>query len=107
MLSGANYLPGGSKRFGFPHALHPDRIETRGRSRMKKLTFSSIPFLLIVYGLVPAVPAHAYIDPNAQNLLTQALTPLVIIAATGLTFLRKQTRAAIGWLTDRLLRRRI
>jgi hypothetical protein len=38
--------------------------------------------------------------------LTQTLTPLVIIAATGLTFLRKQTRAAIGWLTDRLLRRR-
>jgi hypothetical protein len=71
-----------------------------------KRTFSGVPFLLMVYGLVLAVPAHAYIDPNAQNLFTQVLTPLLIVAATGLTFLRKQTRAAIGWLTNKVLRKR-
>lgn len=50
------------------------------------------PFVLlgIVYLLVPAIPAYGYVDPNATGLITQIMTPLLVVAATGLTFLRKQ-----------------
>lgn len=59
----------------------------------------------IVCGLVLATPAYAYIDPNAQSLFTQILTPLLIVAATGITFLRKQAGAALDWLAGRLRRK--
>ena len=50
-------------------------------------------------------PAYAYIDPNAAGLVSQVLTPLLIAAAAGLTFLRKQVGEAISSLTRRLRRR--
>jgi hypothetical protein len=50
-------------------------------------------------------PAYAYTDPNAVGLASQILTPLLIAASAGLTFLRKRIRAAFGTLTRRLRRR--
>jgi hypothetical protein len=62
--------------------------------------FIPLPFLLIVYGLL-AIPAYAYVDPNTTSLLSQILTPVLIVAATGLTFLRKQVGSAIRWMAGR------
>ncbi len=52
-----------------------------------------------------ATPAYAYVDPNAGGLISQILTPLLIFAAAGLTFLRKQVAAAFVGLSRRLRRR--
>ena len=52
-----------------------------------------------------AIPAYAYIDPNAAGLVSQIITPLLIAAAAGLTFLRKQIGAAFATLSRRLRRR--
>jgi hypothetical protein len=59
----------------------------------------SLGFVLI------AVPAYGYVDPNAGGLISQVLTPLLIFAAAGITFLRKQVAAAFVGLTRRLRRR--
>ena len=67
---------------------------------------SRVALLVLVCGLLLAVPAYAYIDPNATSLLTQVLTPVIIIAAAGMTFLRKQAGSAIGWLAGRIHRRK-
>lgn len=40
-----------------------------------------------------ALPAYAYIDPNAAGLVSQILTPLLVAAAAGFTFFRKQVGA--------------
>jgi hypothetical protein len=48
-----------------------------------------------------ATPAYAYIDPNAAGLVSQILTPLLIAAAAGVTFLRKQIGAAFSSLSQR------
>lgn len=50
-------------------------------------------------------PAYAYVDPNAAGLISQILTPLLIAAAAGLTFLRKQVGAVFAGLSRRLRRR--
>jgi hypothetical protein len=68
--------------------------------------FGRIALLLTVYVLLLAQPAYGYIDPNTTNLLTQILTPLLVVAATAVTFLRKQTRSAIGWVADRIRRKK-
>jgi hypothetical protein len=72
----------------------------------RKRNFHRVPLLIIVGGLLMAAPLYAYVDPNATNLLTQVLTPLLVIAAAAFTFLRKQTGAAFGWLADRIFRRK-
>lgn len=48
----------------------------------------------VIYLLVPAIPAYGYVDPNATGLLAQIMTPVLVVAATGLTFLRKQVGSA-------------
>jgi hypothetical protein len=50
-------------------------------------------------------PAYGYVDPNAAGLLSQILTPLLIAAAAGLTFLRRRVAEVLSGLW-RLLRRR-
>ena len=55
--------------------------------------------------LVVATPAYAYVDPNAAGLISQIITPLLIAAAAGLTFLRKQIGAAFSALSRRFRRR--
>ena len=49
-----------------------------------------------------AIPAYAYIDPNAAGLLSQILTPLLVVAAAGFTFFRKQVGAIFSGLSRRL-----
>ena len=51
-----------------------------------------------------AVPAYAYIDPNAAGLLSQIITPLLIAGAAAATFLRKQIATAFSALTRRFRR---
>ena len=52
-----------------------------------------------------AIPAYGYVDPNAAGLVSQILTPLLIFAAAGLTFLRKQVGSALTGLSRRLRNR--
>ena len=55
-------------------------------------------FLCLVF---LAVPAYAYADPNTVGLISQVLTPLLIMAGACVTFLRKSLLAAF----DRMRRR--
>ena len=65
-----------------------------------------IPFVVCVLCLISiATPAYGYIDPNAAGLASQILTPLLMIAAACVAFLRKQIAAAFGALTRRVRRR--
>ena len=53
----------------------------------------NVPVALIVSCLClvfVATPAYAYIDPNAAGLVSQIITPLLVAAAAGFTFFRKQ-----------------
>ena len=53
---------------------------------------------IFVIGMLFTVPTLAYVDPNSTGLITQILGPVLIIAAAGLTFLRKQAGRAFGRL---------
>jgi hypothetical protein len=46
--------------------------------------------LLFLIGISFTGTAYAYVDPNAGGLLFQLLTPLLALAAAGITFARKQ-----------------
>jgi hypothetical protein len=52
-----------------------------------------------------AIPAYAYIDPNAAGLLSQIVTPLLVAAAAAFTFFRKQVGTLFSGLTRRFRRR--
>jgi hypothetical protein len=52
-----------------------------------------------------ATPAYAYIDPNAAGLLSQIITPLLVAAAAGFTFFRKQVGSLFSRMSRRLRRR--
>jgi len=56
----------------------------------------------LLFAVLIATPAYAYVDPNAAGLISQILTPLLIAAAAGLTFLRRQLAAAFASLSQRL-----
>jgi hypothetical protein len=65
----------------------------------------NVPIALVVTLLslvLVTTPAYAYIDPNAAGLVSQIIAPLLIAAAAGVTFLRKQIGAAFSALTRRL-----
>jgi hypothetical protein len=51
------------------------------------------------------IPAYGYIDPNAAGLISQIITPLLVAAAAGVTFFRKQVGAIFASLSRRLRRR--
>ncbi len=55
--------------------------------------------------LLVTTPAYAYIDPNAAGLISQIITPLLVAAAAGLTFFRKQVGAVFASLSRHLRRR--
>jgi hypothetical protein len=68
----------------------------------------NLPTVLVVCFvslLFITTPAYGYVDPNAAGLLSQILTPLLIAAAAGLTFLRRRVAEVLSGLW-RLLRRR-
>lgn len=52
--------------------------------------------------VIVAIPAYGYIDPNAAGLVSQILTPLLVAAAAGYTFFRKQSGAALAGVSRRL-----
>jgi uncharacterized membrane protein len=72
-----------------------------GRQNLKFL------ILIVLCGALSEKRAFAYIDPSAQGLLVQALTPILIILATCVTFLRKQVATAFRWMTRSLRRERV
>lgn len=63
-------------------------------------TKSSIQRLLLLIAIMnfAASPAYAYIDPNAQGLIAQSLTPLLVIGATVGMFFRDKAQSALAWL---------
>jgi len=62
-------------------------------------------FLIAFWLLLIPTPAYGYIDPNASGIISQILTPLLIVGAAGLTFLRKRIGSAVDGLAQRLRRR--
>jgi hypothetical protein len=52
-----------------------------------------------------ATPAYGYIDPNASGLISQILTPLLIVGAASITFLRKRVVSAFSGLAQYFRRR--
>jgi len=50
-------------------------------------------------------PAYAYADPNTVGLLSQVLTPILVIVGASVTFLRQRIAALFSVLTRRLRRR--
>jgi hypothetical protein len=71
--------------------------------RHRNVSVSLVVCCLILLGI--ATPAYAYIDPNAAGLLSQIVTPLLVAAAAGFTFFRKQVGALFSGLSRRLRRR--
>ena len=51
------------------------------------------------------VPAYGYADPNTVGLVSQILTPLLIIAGASVTFLRQRIVSALSGLSRRFRRR--
>jgi hypothetical protein len=64
--------------------------------------FLGFAFLLVSYFLLSALPAHAYVDPNATGYLAQLIAPVMMIAATGITFFRRQVGSAFRWVKNRI-----
>jgi len=84
---------------------HSDgRVKLGPTSRSNSHT-STVLFLCFVCLAVVPMPAKAYVDPNATGLISQMLTPLLIMGAAGITFFRKRAAATLSGLV-RLLRRR-
>ena len=50
-------------------------------------------------------PVYGYIDPNASGLISQILTPLLVLGATSIVFLKKRVRSVFSGLARRLRRR--
>jgi hypothetical protein len=59
-------------------------------------------FRVLLVAVLIATPAVAYLDPNATGLVTQILGPVLVVAAAGLTFLRKQLGALVHRVAGRL-----
>ena len=67
----------------------------------------NVPVALVVSCLCflfVATPAYAYIDPNAAGLISQIITPLLVAAAAGFTFFRKQVGEVFSSIFRRLRR---
>jgi hypothetical protein len=69
---------------------------------MKQFRYIATVALLCV--LLLSLPAYGYVDPNAAGAISQILTPLLILGAAALTFLRKQVGAVIASISRRLRR---
>ena len=70
---------------------------------MSRNTLTVVIFCAVVV-LFVALPAHAYIDPNAAGLLSQIITPLLVAAAAGLTFFRKRIADLFAGISRRFRR---
>jgi hypothetical protein len=54
----------------------------------------------VLFCLLVATPAWAYVDPNATGLISQLAAPVLLVAATAVTFLRRQIGSAFRWLAS-------
>jgi hypothetical protein len=63
---------------------------------------SVVCFLCLVF---TTIPAYGYADPNTVGLVSQILTPLLILAGASITFLRQRIVSALSGLSRRLRRR--
>ena len=61
--------------------------------------------LCTLFVILTTMPAYAYIDPNAAGLLSQILTPLLVAAAAGAAFFRKQIARLFDGISHRFRRR--
>lgn len=68
--------------------------------------FPTAVVLFVLCLVFIATPAYAYIDPNAAGLLSQIITPLLVVVAAAATFLRRQIGAVFAGLSRRLRRGR-
>ena len=66
---------------------------------------ASISVVCCLSVLLLALPAYAYVDPNAAGLVSQTLTPLLIAGGAALTFFRRQIGAAFTGISRRFRRR--
>jgi len=64
-----------------------------------------VVFVALLCVVLVAIPAYAYIDPNAAGLVSQIITPLLVAAAAGVTFFRKRIADIFAGLSQRLRRR--
>jgi hypothetical protein len=64
-------------------------------------------FVACVFCLMTTMPLYglAYADPNTVGLISQVLTPLLIIVGASVTFLRQRIVATLSGLSRRLRRR--
>lgn len=65
---------------------------------MHKPQISRRIVLLVLAYTLTATPAYAYIDPNAQNIIAQSLTPLLVVGATVAMFFRDKAVSAMQWI---------
>jgi hypothetical protein len=68
---------------------------------LEKVAVNRFLFWAVLVGLLLATPAYAYVDPSAQGLISQSLTPLCIMAAAIAMFFRDKALAAIHWIARR------
>lgn len=64
--------------------------------------FPTAAAVLCLCCLLVAVPAYGYADPNTVGLLSQVLTPLLIMVGAGITFLRRSIVNVCGGVWRRL-----
>jgi len=62
----------------------------------------SLMFPVVLIGAMLVTPLYAYVDPNATGLISQIAGPILVVAATGVTFLRKQISTGVRWLVERV-----
>ena len=70
--------------------------------------YQNFPAGLVAGGLClvfVTAPAYGYADPNTVGLISQILTPLLIMAGACVTFFRRTLATAFSGLWQRLRRR--
>jgi hypothetical protein len=60
-----------------------------------KVAGKRMAFRVVLMFFFIATPAYAYIDPNAQGLISQALTPIFVIGTGVVLFFRDKALTAI------------
>jgi hypothetical protein len=60
--------------------------------------------LVFILVLLATTPAYGYVDPNAGSYISQLVTPIIMVVATGGAFFRKQLGCALRWLGNRFRR---
>jgi hypothetical protein len=69
------------------------------RAMTMKVAGNRRAFRLVLMFFFLATPAYAYIDPNAQGLISQALTPIFVIGTGVMVFFRDKALTAVRRLS--------